>query len=66
MPLDRTLAILGRFSSLKPRTRPTLSGVSGGDIQQFVDAVDTVVGELRPRWGELGRAGPSHRAAGQR
>src|ERR1700694_1780083 len=51
MPLDRTFAILGQSSRLKPRTGPTLSGARGGDIQRFVDGVDTVVGELRPRCG---------------
>jgi hypothetical protein len=28
-----------------------LSGARGGDIEQFVDGVDTVVGELPPRCG---------------
>lgn len=49
MPLDRTFAILGWSARLKPRTRPTLPGARGGDIQQFVDGLDTVVGELRSR-----------------
>jgi hypothetical protein len=49
MPLDRTFAILGRSTRLKPRTGTTLSGASGGDIQEFVDGLDTVVGELRSR-----------------
>jgi hypothetical protein len=47
--MDWTLAILGRSFSVKPGTRPTVSGARGGDIQQFVDGVDNVVGEPRPR-----------------
>ena len=50
MPLDRTVAILGRSSS-QSLTRPILPGARGADIQQFVGGVDTVVGELRPRCG---------------
>ena len=55
MPLGWTFAILGRSSSLGPGTRSTVSGARGGDIQQFVDGVDTVVGELR--WLSGDRAG---------
>lgn len=51
MPLDWPFAILGRSSRLKPRTRPTLPDARGGDIQPFVEGVDTVVGELRRRFG---------------
>jgi len=52
MPLGWTFAILGRSSSLKPGTRPTVSGARRGDIQHFVDGLDAVVGELRSPGGD--------------
>src|ERR1700686_34641 len=38
MPLDWTVAILGRSSGLKPGTRPPVPGARAGDLRQFVVA----------------------------
>jgi glutamate-1-semialdehyde aminotransferase len=51
MTRDFFLGLLNHGVLIAPRAMGALSTPMGErDMQQFVDAVDTVVGELRPRW----------------
>jgi glutamate-1-semialdehyde 2,1-aminomutase len=51
MTRDFFLGLVNHGVLMAPRAMGALSTPMGeGDMQQFVDAVDAVVGELRPRW----------------